>query len=172
MLRYFLSIRGVSIVAALFLAGFTLSACGGSGGAGDEVSITTGSLSKAEFIKRADAICASAKSRFSREYTAFVQEDKALFAGKAGKAAQAVALEKIVNEILVPNFQRAVDGISSLGAPKADERPVTAFLSAVEQRLGELEETPSEATESAAPFGKAEKLARAYGLTGCAESFH
>jgi hypothetical protein len=170
MKQYFLSTRWFFLAAALLVASLSVTGCGGDSSANaDEVAVTTGSLPKTEFVKRADALCVAAKTQFTREYTAFLEANEALLTGS--KAEQSTAMEKIVDKMLVPNFERAVDGISSLGAPKADAQEVSAFLNALQQRLGELEETPSEISKATYPLAKAAKLAKAYGLTGCAESF-
>lgn len=148
---------------ALFSAG-----CGGSdsSASGGEVTVTTGSLSKAEFVKRADAICKEAREKFTREYTAFAKKVQ-----RTSKTAQEAASGELIEDILIPNFQKDVDEISALGAPKGDEEKVAAFLNALQQQLEEIHERPKILETTVTPLAKAEKLAKTYGLTGCAESF-
>lgn len=165
--RFFLSI--CTLLIALCLLGATLGGCGGGSG-GDTVTVQTGTLSKAEFIKRADSICEAARAKFNREFVAFLKANKSTLS--SSKASQEDSLAQIVETTLLPNYERVVTKIGALGAPKADEREVALFLNALNDRLGELEENPNEASAAANPFPKAEKHARAYGLNGCAESFH
>jgi hypothetical protein len=160
-----LSIRGGFVLAAALAAVLIAGGCGGSDSAsGGEVTVQTGSLSKAEFIKRADAICAAARSQFTREYTAFLRRELP----KSSNSDQSALQSELVDAILIPNFGKDVDEISALGAPKGDEAAVVSFLNALQQRLDELGEKPSELNNEM--FVKPAKLAKAYGLTGCVKS--
>lgn len=161
-MKFFLSIRWF---AALPLALLLASGCGGGGS--DEVSVTTGSLSKAQFISRADAICSAAFSNFTREYIAFGKKHPP----PPSKAEQLEWLAEITETMLVPNYEPRFEEIGALGAPSGDEEKVSEFLTAFNRRLDEIKAEPTELTSSPYPFKEASKLAQAYGLTGCAKSF-
>ncbi len=161
-MRYFLSIKWfIALLVALAL----VSGCGG--GESDEISVTTGSLSKAQFIARADAICRAARSQFNREYIAFGKKHPI----PASKAGQRKLLSEIVETTLVPNYEPRFEEIGALGAPSGDEEKVSEFLTAFKLRLDEIREKPTELSANPYPFKEVAKLAKAYGLSGCANSF-
>jgi hypothetical protein len=157
----FLTIRRGFLLA--ITAGALLVGCGGEDDG--TVSVETSDLSKKEFVERADAICEATRTQFTQKYTSAVR------GSKPSKAAQEALGEEIVEDILVPTFQKDVDQISALGAPQGDEAKVSAFLTALQQRIDEISERHSILEKTITPFAKAEKLAEAYGLKGCAESF-
>jgi hypothetical protein len=164
--RYFLSIGAFLVLAAALAVALVAGGCGGA--SASEITVQTGSLSKAEFIKRADAICTAARSQFTREYTAFVKKN---YKPTSSRSAQEAVANELVESILLPNFEKPIDEISALGAPKGDEQAIASFLNALQQRLEEIHERPLILNKTVTPLARAEKLARAYGLTGCAESF-
>jgi hypothetical protein len=142
-----------------------VSGCGGGGS--NEVSVTTGSLSKAQFISRADALCTAARNQFNREYIAFGKKHPI----PPSKAGQRKWLSEIVERMLAPSYESHFEEIGALGAPSGDEEKISEFLTAFERRLGEIEENPTELGASPYPFKDVAKMAKAYGLSGCANSF-
>jgi ADP-ribosylglycohydrolase len=162
--RYSLTIG----IILLLLAAFVTAGCGGSGES-SEITVPAGSLSKAEFVRKADAICEATRSRFAREYTALVQKYQQQ--GGSSQAELKVVTDAIVKAALLPNYEKGIDEIVALGAPKGDEDEVAAFLNALRERLDEIEATPTKLASTITPFARVEKKAEAYGLTGCAESF-
>ncbi|HEX3324204.1 MAG TPA: hypothetical protein VHR65_03570 [Solirubrobacterales bacterium] len=152
----------IATLAALLLA----IGCGSSNGG--EITVQTGSLSKAEFIEKADAICKAARTEFLAKYTSFVQTHKSDI-GKAQKEAalRSEALETIIS----PNFEGEIDQISKLGAPSDYAPEAASFLNTLQQRLDEVHEDPAELNATLYPFKKAENVAKAAGLEVCAESF-
>jgi hypothetical protein len=164
-MKYFFSIG--LFAAAVLLSVSAVSGCGTSGDDSGEVSVKTGSLSKAEFISRADAICTAARSEFNRQYLAFIQKHKP----PASTAGQIDWLDEIVETTFLPSYEPRIEQIGALGAPDADAEDVSAFLNALSERLDEIKEKPTELTDSLHPLAKLVKLANAYGLTGCVKSF-
>jgi hypothetical protein len=161
--------KGFSIVltAAAIAALFPFAAGCGDSGESSEVAVQAGSLSKVEFTKKADAICEATRNKFTSKYTALIQKYEA---EPSSSAELRLVMDVIVETALLPNYERGIDEIVALGAPSGDEDEVEAFLNALRERLGEMEETPAKLGRSLTPFARAEKLAEAYGLTGCAES--
>jgi hypothetical protein len=169
MQQYFLNIQKFYFIAAVFAALVIASGCGGEnnsspGGAseatGANVSVETGSLSKAEFIERADKMCEAANKQTNREYNAYVK-------APSGNATLEVM---VVNTILIPTYTKLVNQISSLRVPRSDEEHVTDFVSAIQRALDRAQAEPSKLFEKRTPFPQAAKLAKTYGLTGCAKS--
>jgi len=147
--------RSAGAVALAVLVIF--SGCGGS----DEESTSTAavtvkasSITKAQFVKQANAICAKGTSRIAK----IVQK---AIVGEAG-------IEP-VEKAAVPMVNQFVDEITALGAPEGDEAKVEELLSALQEEADEVEQTPSSSMEEFAKrFKKSGNLARSYGLTACA----
>jgi len=159
-------LSGATIVVVLM--SLVVAAGCGSSGEGAGVAVQPGTLSRAEFTKKADGICTAMRAKFDREYEAILRK----FQKEEPSQAQLEAeVDSVIVGMLVPIFEGAVDEIAALGAPKGDEGEVAAFLSALRQRLDEVEATPKKVSNTLTPFAKAEKLAEADDLKGCAESF-
>ena len=153
--------RFLIIAIVLTMAAFMSVGCGGS----DEITIEGGSLPKAQFVSRADAICKSARQRFETEYAAYVKK-----VTKESQQSPGSQIEAIVGEIFIPSYEQGIDEIVALGAPKGEEAQIAAFLNALQRRLDELHASPEELSKNATPFAKVAKLAKANGLDACAES--
>jgi hypothetical protein len=138
---------GVAIAAVVF----TGAGCGG----GDDT------LTKAEFIKQADAICMKAHNAFEK---AFNQT----FSGNQ-QPSQA-QLSKFAENTLVPGVQGQIDDIRDLNPPSADEDQVDALIEAVQDGVNKIKADPTilAPTVRADPLKKGHQLAKDYGLKECA----
>ncbi len=138
-------------------------------GCGSSSSDTTGSetsaaLSKSEFLKQGNAICAKGNEEVNEGFEEFVKE-RGLSKTKApSKAVQ----EEAVEAVLIPRISDELESIRALGPP---DEEAEAVLDAAEEGLEKGEEDPIQflQEESNGPFAKANKLAREYGLTKCGE---
>jgi hypothetical protein len=147
------------------VAAFSVAGCGGGGG--DSITVQTGSLTKAEFVTRANAACAAARIQFEK---AFAQYDRTHELKNA--PSEEAWLEGIIEKAVLPNYeQRMIDQISTIGAPAGEKQEVVEFLESLRQRLNELKEEPKELNKTPFPFAKTAALAKKYGFKGCAESF-
>lgn len=163
-----MSKRGAMAAIVLVAAGaILLGGCGG-GSSDGSVTVETGSLSKAEFVSRANAICTAVRNQFTREYEEFVTKNR-----KGHSAAEESALlHETIEKLVVPDYEdRMIGGIATLGAPPTYAPEVTKFLEALKQRLVEIQDEPKKLIETAFPFSSASKAAEAAGLRGCANSF-
>ncbi len=123
--------------------------CGGSGG----------SLTKAEFINQADAICKKAEE----ERLAGFQESPKVSASTSKKAMAAIQ-QRLLTAVVLPSIQTEAEELGDLAAPSGDEAKVAAIVEAYEQAVKEVEANPS--TQGKA-FPKFNKLAPEYGLKDC-----
>jgi hypothetical protein len=162
----FLSTRGFFLAAATLAAILFAVGCGSSGNG--EVTVQTGSLSKAEFIEKADAICEGTRTEFLAKFTNFV---KAHQTDPGNTQNQEALLGEVVESIMSPSFEKEIDQISELGAPGDYAPEVASFLNALQERLDEAHEDPAGLNTSPRPFKKTENVAKGAGLEGCAESF-
>lgn len=157
--------RALLLIAAL-TALLAAAGCGSSNG----VTVQTGSLSKAAFIKKADAICQAARTKLIAKFFDFLKTHKAL-ASREDVHAQRVVATETVNLILVPNVEGEIKQISELGAPEDYASEVEMFLNTLQERLDKVHENPAAASATASPFKRAGDTAKQVGMIGCAESF-
>jgi hypothetical protein len=152
--------RGVIVSVAVGLAiGLLAAGCGGGGG-GD-----TASISKAEFVKKANSICARTGKQVTSQFAAFV----ASYGGKEpeGDALKA-AQKKIVETILAPNKRSEIEQLRKIGTPTDGEAQVESIVGGLERGIEEAEAQPTLAvTGKVKSFVDAERQAGEYGLTGC-----
>jgi hypothetical protein len=147
------------IVGALLVV-LTAVGCGG-GDSGDTVAAT-----KADFVKKADAVCAETQKKIESEFRSYVESR----GGKEPKKASALAAAQaeIAEKILIPAKQQEAEELGALEVPSGSERQVKAIVDAFEEEVEETKESPELAvTEGTQASGKATKLAREYGLTSC-----
>jgi hypothetical protein len=139
--------------------------CGDSGRSeapDQEIVVATGSLSKPQFVKKVDQICQETRKQFESDLTDLIKNT----ASPSGELPPA-AVGGIVRSTFVPNYEKFIDRVGSLGAPEGDEKQITAFLRAVHQIVENASENPAKAFRSYNFFKPAGKLAKAYGLNGC-----
>jgi hypothetical protein len=138
--------------------------CGG--GSGD----TTSDITKAQFVKKANFVCADSK----RERTAIGEETfnpkqrqgSHTVGAKSTKELEAELKElgeELVTEKVVPSLQKQQKELEALGAPAADEEKVEKMLVNMENGISELAEQGYEGLFSNG-FDEFEKEAETYGL--------
>jgi hypothetical protein len=158
-------------MAILVVTALLASGCGGddsSDASAGDITVESGSLSQEEFVRKADAVCATVRNRFTSEYEAFAQKEQP----QNSKATQDEFLEETIEKFVIPNYEgEMIEQISALGPPSSEVEEVELFLNALQSRLDEFREQPSELTKTAFPFVKVAGLARDAGLNVCASSF-
>lgn len=159
--------RGISLLCTVLAALLFAVGCGSGSDDGD-IEVQTGSLSKAEFIEKADAICKAARTEFLAKYSSFVQAHKTEF---SDPQKQEALLEEVLDTLLAPNVEGQIEQISALGAPNGYATQVETFLNDLQIRLGEAQDDLAGLTATATPFAKAENAAKQAGMKGCSESF-
>jgi basic membrane lipoprotein Med (substrate-binding protein (PBP1-ABC) superfamily) len=152
------------LIAVLAAAAAILLIVAGCGG-GSDSSSESSSITKAQFIKQADAICAKGNKENEAEFEKFAKE-KGLSEKKEPTKAQQ---EEAISEIVGPGVQKQIEEIDALGAPEGDEGKIEAMIDAVEEGVEEIEENPAALVEGKNPLAKGSKLAKEYGLKTCGE---
>jgi hypothetical protein len=148
-----ISLTSLSIIAIVL----ALSSCGDD----------STSVSKSEFIKRADEICYDRLSDAEARILRYMEEnDLTPLTVTTGDRAGLVA-----RTILFPYYQGQIDEIRSLEAPEQDRGVVTAFLTATQDVVDQSREHPSAFARSLAggrnPFSEASQIATEYGFKVC-----
>jgi hypothetical protein len=136
----------------------------GCGGGGDNTS-STASLTKAQFIKKADGICESAEEKLESEFESFAKQHNLSEKQPPTQKESAEAAETI----LLPSIEGQVEDIRALGAPSGEEQKVEELLAAVEAGVEKGKQDPVAFIEEEGdnPLNKANKMAREYGLKVC-----
>jgi len=136
-----------------------LVGCGGSAG-----SESTSLLTKAEFLKKGNAICAKGSEEINKAYEEFSRKYVA-----GGKTPSQALLDEAAGEIVLPVRVREVRMLRALGAPSGQEQRVDAMLTAWEEGIEKGEEDPN-SLRRAGPeyaFYKSYSMGIDYGLTKC-----
>lgn len=172
---FFLSARGFSAIVAFAVAAALLaSGCGGGGDSsastpeGEEaVAVRTGSLSKADFVSKVDAICEEGKARLDRSYSAYAKRHP--LSANSNDTEKTEWAAPLISSIFGPEWEGEVEKIASLGVSADEKSDVSSFLTKFEQAIRELETHPNAFFEPV-PFSEATKIAKTLGLTGCVQS--
>jgi hypothetical protein len=139
----------------------------GSAANADVPEVTTSSLSKAQFVKQANALCGKEKTKAFQASIAFARKYES-----EGKP-QSKLLAELTSTVILPRIEREITGIADLGAPAGDEAQIEAFLTAeneaADKVAADLKGLKS-LRQIEAQFSDSGKLARAYGITGCDNS--
>jgi hypothetical protein len=156
--------RGAIALAAVVTV-LVLAGCGGGGEAGDS-SIAAGSLSKATFIKKADAICTKGNARLQKGFAAYLRKNKKSIVTL--RHPSKADYEGLIGGVLVPNLEWEIEEIRALGAPSGDEAKIEEIFTALEEGIEVAENDPEAVKHSSeAIFGVGSRLAKEYGLVVC-----
>jgi hypothetical protein len=146
-------IGGIAVAVVLLGVGV---GCGG--GSGD----TTSDITKAQFVKKADAICAD----FGKKRTAAAEKEfnsKLAEAGELDSELKELG-EKLLHESLIPLLNEQQEELESLGAPAADEEKVESMMDNLGKAIGEMEDAEFEDVVGGDQLDPFEKEAETYGL--------
>lgn len=125
---------------------------------------TTATISKAEFIKKADAACKQTDKELEQDFLAFVAKNNIDFQ-KDVPEGQA---REMVDSILTPAVEREIKVIRALGAPSGDEAQIDALINGLETGLQKAEAEPQIILhETDKAFKDSSVAAQRYGLKTC-----
>ncbi|HEY6772011.1 MAG TPA: hypothetical protein VI035_06130 [Solirubrobacterales bacterium] len=142
----------VLLLGSVLAVGLIAAGCGG----GDDDSDTTTSLTKAEWIAKADAICQQGNQEIN-------QAAQQQFGNQKPTAA---AVQQFATGTALPNTQTQVDKIRALGAPSGDEDQVNEILDTVQ---GDIDKAKSAGDIEDSTFADGNALAKQYGLKVCGQ---
>lgn len=150
----------IALVAALAVISMIVAGCGGS----DDSTDSSG-LTKAEFLKQGNAICAKGNKEIEKGFEEFGTEN-----GLENKQPSKAQLTEAIETVVLPAVSDQVEGIEGLEPPSGEEAKVEEITDAAAEAVEKGEEDPvALTTEKADPFAKANELANDYGLTKCGE---
>jgi hypothetical protein len=143
--------RTFGALAALAVVALTVWGCGGS---------DTEELSKAEFIKQSDAICAKTDKTQKTGFKKYQEDNPEKQPTQAGQ-------EKMLMAVGLPPIQAEAEELADLGAPSADADKIDAVITGIEEAVRKAEANPALLLKGPDPFADVEKLAAAYGFKEC-----
>ena len=141
------SILGLALLAVILAVG---AGCGGSDG-GEE-------LTKADFVRKGNAICGKWQQARSDRF----REVNSKFKPPVTQAKR----EKAVLTIVEP-YEDAIQGLEELDPPAGEEEKVEAMIDAAEEGWKQGQASPQTLLSSGAVFSKSNQLFKEYGLTEC-----
>jgi hypothetical protein len=148
------ALMGIVAVAAIAIA----TGCGDSSEA---------ALTKAQYIKQAEAIC---KKGIDKENTltdiAVKERLKGLKDASELELSKAEE-ERLVENVALPPLAAAIEELAELPVPKSDEDLVSSLIKEYEQAVTEAEDNPGSVLKNPDPFDKPNLVAEEYGLIEC-----
>jgi hypothetical protein len=143
------------LVLALFFVGTALVATGCGGGED-----STTSLTKAQFVKQANALCAKYNKQMAADFSKYAKEHS------SGNSSQALAAEA-VGKATIPATKEELEALRELPVPSGEEEKVEALLERRQEALEKIEDEPLFKI-SGDPFEEFNQPLTDYGLTECA----
>jgi hypothetical protein len=147
-----------------FLLAIAAIGCGSGGGS--TTADSTGSekaLTKAQFIKQADAICHDAQEKKGKLIGAWAKKSEE--EGKTLEDWSEEEIGQIYLRIALPPIRDASSQIAELNPPEGDAQ-VEKVLASLSSTVKGLEEEPTRAVKGS-PFIRPDELAQAYGFEVC-----
>ncbi|HET8955490.1 MAG TPA: hypothetical protein VFN18_07520 [Solirubrobacterales bacterium] len=123
-----LAIVGFAAVAALW------AGCGGGSDETGSTADSTATLTKAQFVKKADEICAERK----KEWNAEVAPERKELQAADGSVNEA-KVEELIQGSLVPLMKEELQKLEALGAPAGDEKTVNTMMENRSKAIADIE---------------------------------
>jgi len=155
--------KGRGIAAACILLALILPGCGDEAATGE----TDGALSKADFVRKAEAACKKAKEEIVGRNFAQIRK-----LAKDPKAREDFEYE-LVETAVVPALEHEVEQVKALGTPPGNAAQIEQMLKLTEGAIDEAKTEPETYVAGDAyrygseHFGDAHKQALAYGIENC-----
>lgn len=140
-------------------------AAGCGGGSSSSSSEGGGSITKEQFIEKANAICEQDRGNLSKEFTAYLKQHQ-------GKESGEEVLAGMMEALLLPRIEKDLAKLKQLETPPGDKEEIDAFLKAQQKAVNEmanLKRLP-EGPAGEKYLEPASRLAKAYGIKVCAQS--
>lgn len=152
--------RGIAILATAVAVVALMGGCGGGSDSGS----STASLSKAQYIKQGDAICAKAEKKKNTDLEAAFEEGS-----KGNKPLSKAAEQELVTTVALPPIATMTEELAALGEPDTEGEEAAAVVAAFEDGVQTIEDDPAAVLKGSDPFAEADKLAAQLGFKACDE---
>ncbi|HEY5942168.1 MAG TPA: hypothetical protein VIT89_04825 [Solirubrobacterales bacterium] len=132
------------------------------GGCG-EGSEASSSLTKAEFVKQADAVCAKRKTEWQDAVVSYEKEVRAKGAQEEPAVQREIA-DELMRDSMLPALKGQLEQLEKLEAPEGSETQVKKMLQALSGAIRKVEDEGAKAL-SEATFATFEEQADTLGVT-------
>lgn len=153
------ALAALGIALALAIAG-----CGSDG----DSSSPEPTLTKKQYVQKADAICKQLSHKLVQGYEAFSKEHHLNTA-----APNEHEREQLILGVALPNVEEKIEALRKLPAPKGDEAKVEEFLRSMEHNIKLAERHPSWSAEPSPahpePFADTIEMTADYGIWLCGQ---
>jgi hypothetical protein len=144
-----------------------LAGCGGGGNSTAEgsgtSSVGSGSITKAELIKKGDAACRRTDRIQDKAVAVYTKEHP-------NEVTTVEDQEKALRAVAFPPIKKEIEELAKLGAPVGEEEEVDAIITGFEHALTAAEAKPSTLLLGEGAFTRPDKLAEKYGFKACAKA--
>lgn len=155
--------RFLALLVAVAAAALVAAGCGSSD---DSTTDSTESLTKAQFLKQGNAICAAGNEEINTGFEKFFEENE--FTKK--KQPTEAQFEEAAEEVVLPSVRKQIDELKELSPPEGEEEQFETLFENAEAQLEKGEEDTSLLVdENNDLFASVNKEAKALGLGSCAE---
>jgi hypothetical protein len=155
-----LTLRSKSLLVLALALGTVVSGCGGGSDEEENTTISTSSISKAEFIEQANAICKPGKAKLLSEILAYQK--------KHLNEASVKVVPNAARKVMKPALQAEVEEIRGLGAPQGDAQEIEKFFTSLLKGVDEIiAKKPPTFEEAERMLQQAGDNARRYGIDEC-----
>jgi hypothetical protein len=171
-------IRSFTLLLTMALALVVLGGCGGGGSDGGgkttepssglregSETVETSSLSKPQYIAKAEAICGHATENLLKPLFGYMHRH-----ANQPNQSEGELIAAAIQTAVLPKFQTQIDELRNLGAPSGDEKQIEAFLAAMQRGIDSLAQRNELAhiTDLDRELQQAGELALDYGIVNCA----
>jgi hypothetical protein len=155
-----MNMKGIALCGLLIvLTAVAISACGGSG-SGSTADPSGGTLTKQEFVAKANAICERTEAeRGKRIEVAFAKYGE----GEGPNEAEA---EKMVFDVALPPIRKMTKELAALPLPSGSEARAEAIIKGFEGSIARAEAKPA-IVVAGNGFIRSDERAAAFGLSKC-----
>lgn len=127
------------MVLGIVVLGALVSGCGGGG------SDSSSSLTKAEYVKQADAICAERKKEWNAALASYRKKAEAKNAVGNTKVEKELA-EDVLEGLMLPALEKQLESFEELGAPKGKEKQAEKMVKNLSKEVNSIK-TPTDVIE-------------------------
>jgi hypothetical protein len=145
------------LLSVLALSVVAVAGCGGS----DDSAAAAEPLTKAQFIKRATAVCQKEQEVKARKLEGVLTPELTKEKNFERK------LEEIAAEVAIPLYEELIAELSSLEPPAQDKARIRKVISSYEAALKQTEANPAVLLSKNSPFRTPADAAGEYGIENC-----